>query len=58
MVTKEEFESYIRVQQEGKFNMFDPNARLLTGLDKDTYKECMKKYTELHDKYIKKLPTV
>jgi len=46
-ITKEQFQSYRRVQKEGRFNMFDENARLLTGLDKKTYIGIMQHYAEL-----------
>ena len=50
-VTKGQFLIYKAVQESGMFNMFDPRARELTGLDKGTYVEILKTYNELEDKY-------
>lgn len=49
--TEEQFNQYRRVQFQGSFNMFDPQARLSTGLDKDVYIQCMEKYEELEQEY-------
>ena len=40
---------YESVRQGGRYNMFDPNARALTGLDRDDYLFCMKNYSELKE---------
>ena len=45
----ENWKRFEEVRQEGKYNMFIPNARLLTGLDDDEYSFCMKNYSELKD---------
>ena len=50
-VTEAQFRAYTKVQSGGKYNMFDPNARMLTGLDKNTYLAIMKNYDELEQKY-------
>jgi len=50
-ITKGEFLMYKAVQESGMFNMFDPRARELTGLDKGTYVEILKTYDELENKY-------
>ena len=50
-VTEAQFRAYTKVQSGGKYNMFDPNARKLTGLDKNTYLAIMKNYDELEQKY-------
>ena len=50
-VTKGQFLIYKAVQESGMFNMFDPRARELTGLDKGTYLTILEKYNELEDKY-------
>lgn len=49
--TKAQFKRYVDVQYEGRYNMFDPNARMLTGLDSKTYGDIMKHYGELARKY-------
>ena len=50
-ITREQFEGYKEVQNSGRYNMFDPNARMLTELDKNTYLSIMKNYDELSKKY-------
>ena len=50
-VTKEQFQQYVRVQKSGMFNMLDPNAVMVSGLDRDTYFEIIENYNELSDKY-------
>lgn len=39
--------SYEEVRAEGRYNMFDPNARLLTGLSRADYGFCMDNYSAL-----------
>lgn len=41
------FLAYEKVRKSGRFNMFDPNARALTGLDKSEYVFVMKNYDVL-----------
>ena len=51
-VTREEFESYVDVQESGVTNMFDVRTvESLSGLDKGTIMSIMKNYGELKDKY-------
>lgn len=50
-ITKQMFERYRRVQQEGRFNMLSREAQLLTGLDKDEYMHIIKNYGELSELY-------
>ena len=51
-VTREEFESYVDVQESGVTNMFDVRAvESLSGLSKGTIVSIMKNYGELKDKY-------
>lgn len=49
--SKEDFRDYVEVQYEGRYNMFDPNARALTGLDKETYMKIIEHYGELAKMY-------
>ena len=49
--TKEQFQAYIRVQNSGAFNMFSPDAILSTGLDKETYFDIIKNYSDYKEKY-------
>ena len=51
-ITKEQFESYVRVQMSGVTNMFDVrNVTALTGLNKNQIIEIMSNYGELKEKY-------
>ena len=50
-VTKKQFEAYLRVQKSGKYNMFDPQAKAATGLEKDTYLMIIDKYDMLFEKF-------
>ena len=47
MVTKGEFQRYLRVQHSGKFNMYDQRARMATGLSSEKYLYIIKNYKEL-----------
>jgi len=51
MVTKEEFEAFEYVRQDGMYNMLSPNAILMSGLDKKTYLEIVKNYDDLREMY-------
>jgi len=51
MVTREDFEAYEEVREEGMYNMFSPDAILMSGLDKKTYLEIMQNYSELKEKF-------
>lgn len=42
-----DFKAYEDVRSEGRFNMFDENARILTGLSKEEYLFVMKNYVHL-----------
>ena len=51
-ISKEQFESYVRVQKSGVTNMFDVrNVTALTGLDKNQCIAIMEQYSELVKKY-------
>ena len=49
--SKEQFKAYRRVQDSGAFNMYTPDAILSTGLDKETYFDIIKNYSEYKDLY-------
>ena len=51
MITREDFEAYEEVRQEGMYNMLSPNAILMSGLDKKTYLEILQNYSELKEKF-------
>tara|TARA_R100001594_G_scaffold106332_1_gene140805 strand:+ start:1712 stop:1888 length:177 start_codon:yes stop_codon:yes gene_type:complete len=50
-VSIEEWQSYLRVQKSGRFNMLDPQAISATGLDKKSYFEIIKNYDEFVREY-------
>ena len=50
-ISLNDFLAYRDVQMMGDYNMFDPNARLATGLDKETFIGIISNYSELDDKY-------
>ena len=51
-VTREEFESYVEVQESGVTNMFDvKTVGELSGLEKEEILTIMKSYGELKEKY-------
>ena len=43
------FNAYEAVRKEGRFNMFDPNARMFSGLSKDEYRFVMSNYIQLKE---------
>ena len=49
--TKEQFQAYRRVQDSGTFNMYTPDAILSTGLDKETYFDIVKNYSDYKKEY-------
>ena len=51
MVTKEDFEAFEEVREEGMYNMMSPNAILMSGLDKSTYLEILSNYYDLKEKF-------
>ena len=51
-ISKEQFESYVRVQKSGVTNMFDvKNVTALTGLNKKQIMEIMSNYNEIEKFY-------
>ena len=51
-VTREEFESYVEVQESGVTNMFDvKTVESISGLNKGTIMSIMKSYSKLKEKY-------
>ena len=51
-VTREEFESYVEVQESGVTNMFDvKTVGQLSGLEKEEIMTIMQSYGELKEKY-------
>lgn len=52
-ITESDFKEYVRVQESGQFNMFDPQARAMTTLSKEQWVKCMTDYHKLHTAWIK-----
>ena len=50
-VSKEQFQEYRQVQSSGMFNMFDPQAREMTSLDRDEWIYIISNYAELKAEY-------
>ena len=50
-VTKEQFESYCDLQEEGSYNMLDPMVRAICDLTREEHVAIMKNYDELKKKY-------
>ena len=52
-ITEAQFRAYVTVQYGGRYNMFDPNARMLTGLSRDIYIAIMEHYEALMSRFPK-----
>ena len=50
-ISLDDFLAYRDVQMMGNYNMFDPNARLATGLERNIYVGIISNYQALADKY-------
>ena len=50
-ITRDEFLDYETVRKSGIYNMFDPQARDLSGLSKDKYITIIRNYSELKEQY-------
>ena len=50
-IYKDEWIAFLEVRQDGQYNMYSPQARAITGLDKRTYIAIMSNYVELKKKW-------
>lgn len=50
-VTKKDFIRYLKVQDKGHYNMFDPRAKSETGLSDEKYSYILAHYDELEEKF-------
>lgn len=50
-ITMQQFEAYLKVQSEGKWNMLEPTARYDAGLSEEVYDYIINHYDELVGKY-------
>ena len=57
-ITEEQFLAFEGVRNYGRWNMFDPMAKVASGLDNDTYFGVILHYNELKEKYKDNLDTV
>ena len=46
-ITKEKFDEYEKIRQEGRYNMFDPQARALSSLNRGEWVQIIKDYEKL-----------
>ena len=51
-VTEEQFHKYENVRISGVYNMFDPRARLTSGLPEHIYFAIIKNYNELSERFL------
>ena len=57
-ITEEQFLAFEGVRNYGRWNMFDPMAKVASGLDNDTYFGVILHYNELKEKYKDNLDSV
>ena len=50
-ITRYDWECYREVQKGGLYNMLSPDAVRLSGLDKETYFDIVKNYSEYREEY-------
>ena len=50
-ITKDDFIAYEEVRRGGQWNMFSPQAREATGLERDVYSGIINRYSELMRKW-------
>lgn len=50
-VSAEQFEEYREIQESGMYNMFDPQARMMTSLDKEEWIYILQNYEILLKTY-------
>tara|TARA_R110002020_G_scaffold186295_2_gene384317 strand:+ start:625 stop:810 length:186 start_codon:yes stop_codon:yes gene_type:complete len=47
-ITKDKFDEYEKIRQEGRYNMFDPQARALSNLSRGEWVTIMQDYDKLN----------
>jgi len=50
---KDSFKDFLETQIDGKYNVLDPRACKISGLNKSTYLDIVKNYDEYYRLYIK-----
>ena len=51
-ITKEKFDEYEKIRQEGRYNMFDENARALSSLSRDEWITIIREYDKLAEAWL------
>ena len=47
----EQWHEFVRIQRSGQYNMLDPNARLMSSLDKSEWLNILKYYEDYEEVY-------
>ena len=50
-ITEEQFKEYLSVQEDGLYNMFDPNARKLSDMSKRKWLFIVTNYSKISEVY-------
>ena len=51
-ITKEKFDEYEKIRREGRYNMFDPQARGLSSLSKAEWVQIITDYDKFHKAWV------
>ena len=51
-ITKEKFDEYEKIRQEGRYNMFDPQARRLSSLSKAEWVQIITDYDKFYTAWV------
>ena len=51
-ITKDKFDEYEKIRQEGRYNMFDENARALSSLSRDEWITIIREYDKLAEAWL------
>ena len=51
-ITEEKFLEYEKIRQEGRYNMFDENARALSSLSRDEWITIIREYDKLAEAWL------
>ena len=57
-ITKEKFDEYEKIRKEGRYNMFDPQARGLSSLSKAEWVQIITDYDKLNNAWNKQPPVI
>lgn len=51
-ITKDDFDAYENVRESGIYNMFDPRAKIMTGLPEHKYYAIIKYYNKFSKQFL------